>query len=79
MPDKKALDAFRPQKWSIDLFNKLFFIGGSIEHLKTKPGIDRIKAIRHIRTVMGSRQPKHEDKEAAVAYFFEQWFTVKGQ
>ncbi len=77
IPDRKTLNAFKPQKWSRELFMTLFYSGGSVAHLEPKPGIDHAKALRHIRVVMGSFEPKHEDKEAAVAYFFETWFTVK--
>jgi hypothetical protein len=77
MPDRKTLDTFKPQKWSRELFMTLFCKGGSVAHLEPKPGIDRTKALRHIEAILGSFEPKHEDKEAAVAYFFETWFTVK--
>ncbi len=56
------------------LFCQLFYSGGSLEHLKEKEGINRKEAIRHIRSIMGSWEPKHEHKEASVAYLFSQWF-----
>ena len=57
-----------------DLFNTLFFKGGSLAHLVEKPGINRKEAIQHIRGVMQSFDPKHEHKEAACAYLFSLWF-----
>lgn len=61
--------------WGAALFNKLFFSGGNVEHLSPRPGIDKATALRHIRAVMGSFEPKHENKEAAVAWMFETWFV----
>ena len=56
------------------LFSKLFYSGGSVAHLVPKPGIDKAQAIAHIRYCMGSWEPKHEHKEAGVAYLFSLWF-----
>lgn len=39
-----------------------------------KAGIDKTKALRHISAVIGSFEPKHEHKEAAVAYLLSLWF-----
>lgn len=42
-------------------------------------GIDPELAFRHLRAIMGSYEPKHEYKVAAVAYLLSLWFTqVKG-
>lgn len=38
-----------------------------------RPGIDGDLMLRHIQCVMGSFQPKHEHKIAAVAYLFSLW------
>jgi len=45
-----------------------------VSHLKSKPGIDRKAAIRHIKAIMASYAPKHEHKEAGCAYLFALWF-----
>lgn len=37
-------------------------------------GIDAEAAFRHLRTIQGSFEPKHEYKEAAVAYLMSLWF-----
>jgi hypothetical protein len=42
--------------------------------IKPKEGVDVDKALRHIQAIMRSYQPKHEHKEAAVAYLLSQWF-----
>ena len=51
--------------------SKLFFSGGVFP--PTKPGIDRVAALRHIRVCLGSWQPKHEHKAAGVAYLMSLW------
>ena len=38
-----------------------------------KPGIDLEMALRHLWAIQGSFQPKHEHKEAAVAYLASLW------
>ena len=39
-----------------------------------KPGVDTKKALAHIKTVLGSFEPKHEHKEAGVAFLLSEWF-----
>ena len=39
-----------------------------------KPGVDANKALRAIKAVLGSFEPKHEHKEAACAYMLSEWF-----
>lgn len=38
-------------------------------------GVDGPTAWRHLKAIQGSFQPKHEHKEAAVAYLASLWFT----
>lgn len=64
---------WRGTKWN-DLFSDWFYTGLTELDLKPKPGIDKEQALRHIKTVMGSWEPKHEHKEAAVAYLLSLWF-----
>ena len=78
MPEWEAIPQefkrFNSTKWN-KLFNQWFYSGidqGALP--KAKEGIDRTKALRHIRTIMGSFEPKHEHKEAAVAYLMSLWF-----
>ena len=56
------------------LFGKWFYGGLKSLQLAPKDGIDTDIAIRHIRCIMGSFEPKHEHKEAAVAFLLDQWF-----
>lgn len=65
----------RGNKWSNRLFSDWFYCGiKSTDGLVPREGIDKSKALRHIRAVMGSFEPKHEHKEAACAYLFDKWF-----
>ena len=44
-----------------------------------KSGVDTKTALRHLGAVQGSWAPKHEHKEAAVAWLMSLWFKkVKG-
>lgn len=61
-------------------WNKLFrdwFYGGitSLDGFIPKPGIDKNAALRMIQACMGSWEPKHEHKEAGVAYMFSEFFS----
>lgn len=60
--------------WGWKLFHDWFYHGLTELNLIPKLGIDKEKALRHIRAIMVSWAPKHEDKTAACAYLFEQWF-----
>jgi hypothetical protein len=65
---------FHRGAWSNKLFSDWFYAGLKSLELTPKEGIDKTKAMRHIRAIMGSFEPKHEHKEAAVAYLLDQWF-----
>lgn len=67
-------DIGEPPRWARDLFNAWFCCGLKSLELVPKAGIDRQKALRHIRAIMGSFSPKHEDKEDAVAFYLGHWF-----
>ena len=58
-------------KWQ----QKWFFSGLKESDIpKTKNGIDSKKAIRHLSAIQNSWSPKHEHKEAGVAYLASLWF-----
>lgn len=62
--------------WS-RLVNDWFFCGIEGLQMEPKEGIDRQMAMRHIRAIIGSFEPKHEhvdEKEAACAYLLSLWF-----
>jgi len=56
------------------IFANWFYCGIKMIKVVPKEGIDKAKAIRHITAIMGSYEPKHEHKEAAVSYLLSQWF-----
>lgn len=60
-------------KWN-QAFSDWFYDGISLDQLKEREGIDKTKAIRAIKSMMGSYGLKHEHKEAAVAYCLSLWF-----
>ena len=51
-----------------------WFFRGLQGTLVPKDGIDAAVARRHLAAIMGSWDPKHEHKTAAVAYLMSQWF-----
>jgi hypothetical protein len=67
---RRERDPFSP------LVSKWFFSGLDKKLLKVKPGIDENDAWRHMKTIMGSFEPKHEHKTAGVAYLMSQWFDL---
>jgi hypothetical protein len=57
-------------KWQND-----WFFRGLGHYPVARDGIDRAAAMRHLATIQRSFEPKHEHKEAAVAWLASQWFT----
>lgn len=53
-----------------------FFKGVPDAVVTAKEGIDREVALRHLAAIQRSYQPKHEHKEAAVAYLASLWLDV---
>ena len=47
-----------------DLFSELFFNGGSLNFKQDINQEFKTKAIRYLKSFMGSFEPKHEEKEA---------------
>lgn len=60
-------------KWN-ELVSAMFFLGLKKLELKPRPGVDKDKAMRHIKYILGSWEPKHEHKEAGAAFLFNEWF-----
>jgi hypothetical protein len=48
-----------------------------MDRLIAKEGVDKVKALRAIKAILGSWEPKHEHKEAGCAYLLSQWFDLK--
>ena len=56
-------------KWQAD-----WFFHGLEKYPTPKEGIDIDMAMRHLAAIQRSFEPKHEHKQAAVAYLASQWF-----
>lgn len=67
--------AFRPggaNPW-LKLAEAWFYRGIDGEFV-TKEGIDIKDALRHLKRILGSYEPKQEHKMAAVAFLMSEWF-----
>jgi hypothetical protein len=76
MPPESEIPEDYPDrlKWT-RFFNRVFMQGAVGTRLLPREGVNPNKALRHLRAVMVSFDPKHEHKEAACAWLFSQWFT----
>ena len=63
----------RGNKW-VQFQQDWFFYGLADVKWKPKKGIDKDRALRHLKAIQASWEPKHEHKEAAVAYLASLWF-----
>lgn len=70
---KEFRDSNSRSQWN-RFMSDWFYSGLESYDLKPRDGVDVAKALRHLRTILGSFEPKHEHKEAAVAYLASQWF-----
>lgn len=62
-------------KWN-KIQSRWFFMGlPEGTDFKPKAGIDANRALRHLATIQRSFEPKHEHKEAAVAWLMSLWFA----
>lgn len=62
-----------PTKWN-KLFSDMFYNGLEFLRVDPREGVDPEKAVRVIRSHMVTWEPKHEHKEAGVAYLMSQYF-----
>lgn len=71
----RLLDRKTARMWR-DFQATWFFEGLSPDvEFTVAEGVDGATAIRHLKMINGSFAPKHEHKEAAVAYLASRWFT----
>lgn len=71
-------DFERTHRAYIKFQQEWFFSGIPKDRMPTaKPGIDIQKAMRHLKAIQGSFEPKHEHKEVAVAYLASRWLDLK--
>ena len=61
-------------KWN-KITSRWFFAGLSKNTVfSPKEGVDTRKALKHVSAILGSFEPKHEHKEAGVAFLLSEWF-----
>lgn len=72
----RSLHASTPEstKW-LQLQRDWFYRGLKDPKFHCRPDIDGETAYRHLKAIQGSFQPKHEHKQAAVAYLASRWFS----
>lgn len=60
----------------VQIMERWFYDGikGGANTWVAAEGIDRFQAIRHLKCILGSFEPKHEHKTACVAYLLSIWF-----
>ena len=77
--DKLPEDFQRRRNSWTNMVDRWFFSGLPKDTpIVVKEGIDGQKALRHIKTIMSSFQPKHEHKTAGCAYLLSIWFQKFG-
>ena len=76
IPYKDIPEEFKDSynKWA--KIQRDWFFKGLSDHTEFLPkeGIDANTAIRHLMAIQRSYEPKHEHKEACVAYLMSLWF-----
>ena len=68
----------RSNAW-VKTVSRWFFKGATVaevDALTPKAGVDKTAALRHLRAVLGSWEPKHEHKESGCAYLASLWFEA---
>lgn len=73
IPDEFRMWNSKPNKW-VEFQERWFYEGLKKVKMAPKEGIDPNVAIRHLKAIQGSFEPKHEHKVAAVAYLASLWF-----
>lgn len=60
-----------------DVVSRWFFGGlkkSEVDSWKAKEGVDKDKALKHVKCALMSFEPKHEHKKAGCAYLLNLWF-----
>lgn len=77
MPEYSFLQAQDIPRFAIDWQRKWFYEGLD-KFPEAREGVDQEKAMRHLACIQGSFEPKHEHKEAAVAWLAHKWLVLPG-
>lgn len=78
MPDPATIPKDIDKFWR-DFQGDWFFYGLKDLNMVPVDGVDTTKAMQHLACIQGSYEPKHEHKEAAVAFLASRWFTKKSK
>lgn len=73
---KRFRDSYDPYARFV---SEWFFRGRTPDDMKRlteRLGVDRNQALRAIKAVLGSFEPKHEHKEAGCAFMLHEWFEL---
>jgi len=80
MPDKKILansmEFYNKNTKYNQLFSELFFKGGTIHYKEILTDKTRENNFRYLKAVMGSFQPKHEQKDAVCAFILSKLVDI---
>lgn len=73
IPEEYRSNSYR--EWPLKFWTDAFHWGiKNNVAIYPKNGIDPEKAFRHLRSIVGSFEPKHEHKMAALSYLTDKWF-----
>lgn len=73
IPEEHSTDS---KRWERRLWQDAFYLGLDDAKFITQPGIDGGTAWRHLQSIVGSFDPQHEHKEAALSYLTSLWFKA---
>lgn len=77
MPEYKDIpEEFRRDRNPWCQWQAEWFFKGLPSFPAAKPGIDAAMAARHLKTIQHSFEPKHEHKQAGVAYLASLWLVA---
>lgn len=78
LPPLDAIPADYPHRQEWLSFQRRWFAGTLPSHFEIEAieGIDAAAAGRHLAVIQRSFEPKHEHKEAAVAWLASRWFKL---
>jgi|1185.fasta_scaffold07317_4 hypothetical protein len=77
MPAYDAIpeDYKRGSKPACRIASRWFFEGlPKATEFKPRTGVDVTQALAQLKCILGSFEPKHEHKKAAVAFLLDEWF-----
>lgn len=74
MPPGSYEEGPKPPEEATRMVTEWFMFGLKELIVEAHEGVDETKAMRHLRSILGSFEPKHEQKMWAVATLIHMWF-----